>query len=415
MSVLNDLNRLSNCRYSVSNYNENKSAVFNFLHKIKGNADIKASELKKILTVIDPILEKLSDNQVQIKNEKLKGKLTFSLIYQFKIAVHFFKKLFFGDHRLHHLQAMRNEIAKESKLTNFKKTTALNKFRTIVKKLQKNIACGVLVPNSMLLDKNYWMETLGMELIIGKERIRGHLYTGYLTSGENYLKKWQTEKDERGVSYHEQYSFQDYLNAIVIPRLNPDELKAFREKISVVEYYTPAELASLEAQFDQSGNICTRSPILNAWVEQQAKQGQSPQVFSDFYATCSSVVESKELERLTNQTYMYILDHTGRLFVQIKNRGKTNHTSLSNGKAILAAGSFKVKEGRITEIDTFSGHYKPTKVQLVTLLECLKKAQVDINAIKLTYVDNYQVQPWIIKEVMPGQVEQWLEQHSSLT
>lgn len=113
---------------------------------------------------------------------------------------------------------------------------------------------------------------------------------------------------------------------------------------------------------------------------------------------------------LKDYTYMYILDAKKRLYIQIKEKGKTNHSSLSRGQAVLAAGNLKISSGKIIEIDTFSGHYKPTETQLVTLLDFLRKQNVNINEIKLTYVGDYRVQPWKILEVNPGDVEEWLNQ-----
>ena len=83
--------------------------------------------------------------------------------------------------------------------------------------------------------------------------------------------------------------------------------------------------------------------------------------------------------------------------------------SLSNGHAVLAAGSLKLSNGKIIAVDTFSGHYKPTDVQLATFLEFLKMRNVDLNQIKVTYVGDYTVQPWKIYDINVGNVSKWLE------
>jgi len=289
-----------------------------------------------------------------------------------------------------------------------KENSSLAKFRHAVRDLQKTIAIGSLVKNTVLLDKDYWMETLKLRLVIDNEIIEGHIYTGYLT-GEKYFDKWKNERDVNRVLFHEQYSFEEYMNLIVLPRLTPEKRQEFKSKISIVEYYHQGELNSLEALFDADGRIYTRSSSLNDWVDHLATNKGTVDKYSDFYANRPpSALKERKDHLVKDQTYMYVLDHQGRLYLQIKNRGKTNHTSLSNGHAVLAAGSLQIQKGRIVSIDTFSGHYKPTEIQLANFFKYLKESGVPLDPIKTTYVGNYAIQPWQINEISPGEAENWL-------
>lgn len=316
------------------------------------------------------------------------------------------------QNNLTHYAEDTSALAKKSKIPDFKiNASALEKFRNIVRKLQKSIAVGTLVRDTVPLEKDYWLETLGMKLVIDGETFKGHIYTGYFLTETKQLEKWSTDVDEKGISYHEQYSFEEYLNQVVIPQFSIEEREEFKTKLSIVEYYTPQELSTLDAYFNEEGSVCMKSPHLNAWVEHKEAAPNSKESYTDFFQIyCPPSTNHLEDQHiLKDQTYMYVLNHQGRLHLQIKNRGKTNHTSLSNGQAVLAAGSLKVKDGKIIEIDMFSGHYKPTEIQLITFLKYLKNSSINIDDIKVTYVGEYAIQPWKIHVINPNEVQNWLD------
>lgn len=311
------------------------------------------------------------------------------------------------------LAFLANKIARDNAVPDINQPSpAIKKFRNLVRKLQHAIAVGSLVKDAIPLDKDYWLEALGMKLVIDGETFEGHLYPAYFVTEEKYLEKWKTAQDERGVPYQERLCFEDYMNKVIIPQLSPQEKETLKAKLSVVEYYSPSELADFEAHFDKEGMIYTASASLNEWIDFKAKNPQSKLSYRQFHAESPALSEKKSEKHpiLEDQTYIYILDSQGRLYLQIKNRGKTNHTSLSNGHAVLAAGNVKVKDGKIIEVDTFSGHYKPTEVQLITFLTFLKKAHVDLDKVKMTYVAEYDIQPWKILTINQGEVTKWLEE-----
>ena len=314
------------------------------------------------------------------------------------------REIFYGNPKLIDLTRRVDDLAKPLP------SAAIGKFRGIVKKLKKNIAVGASKKGTVLLDKDYWMEALGMKLVIDGKIIQGHIYTGFLANQDKLLEKWRTGLDEKGVPFQKQYSFETYLNEIYIPQLSLQQREDFKSKVTLVEYYTPRELTALEAHFDHMGKIFTKNPFLNGWVDRQDNNLENMGSYRNFYRTVppSNTQEAAEKHVMRDQTYIYVQDHQGRVYLQIKKRGITNHTSLSNGHAVLAAGSLKVEKGNIVEIDTFSGHYKPTKEQLAAFLVFLGKSGVDLDRIKVTYVADYSVQPWDIRTLKAGEVRSWL-------
>lgn len=166
--------------------------------------------------------------------------------------------------------------------------------------------------------------------------------------------------------------------------------------------------------FDGDGRLYNKSPLLNAWIDYKSGYPDSKVSYPEFCHRDSFELENgiESFQSLKDQTYMYILDHRGHLYLHIKDRGKINHTSLSNGHAVLAAGNLKLEGGKIIAVDTFSGHYKPTDAQLATFLKFLQMRNLDVNHIKVTYVGDYDVQPWKIYDINIGNVSKWLEKYT---
>lgn len=66
-----------------------------------------------------------------------------------------------------------------------------------------------------------------------------------------------------------------------------------------------------------------------------------------------------------------------------KKKGIQHHSSLLSGQPVLFAGELKVSMGNIEEITMTSGHYQPTKENLIELLKVLKSQNISLNKVKL--------------------------------
>lgn len=413
MNINSEIKLLCSYDYNSDNYLYNKSKLYIALKLIENSGLIKF-EIQEHLKSLAQVFKKLEVNQSEIKSKKFVKIHIYALSFlteKFGQFIRSVKRMFFGDIRLNDLINLRDKI---SYLNQTEKKSPLERFRGVVRKLQKTIAKGSLVKNSLVLDPTYWLETINMKLAVGTDIFKGHIYPQYLFLNGNYPDKWKKEVDTNGIKYQKNYSFEAYLNYVVLPSFSASELNHFKSLISTVEYYKPEQLRSLKISFDHGGHVHTSTPHLNAWVEEKKKNDGSKAIYSDFFKSQDpSWKFSPNPHLLKDQTYMYVFDHQENLYLQIKDRGKTNHTSMSNGHAVLAAGSLKIKNGKIVSIDPFSGHYKTTKIQVINFLEYLKKANVNIEDIKVTYVADYNVQPWVIKEVKAGEVQAWMDNERS--
>jgi hypothetical protein len=59
-----------------------------------------------------------------------------------------------------------------------------------------------------------------------------------------------------------------------------------------------------------------------------------------------------------------------------------NHSSYNAGKDVISAGIIKVNQGQLTYLDNNSGHYKPTKQNLINALVILQNQGVDLSRVQ---------------------------------
>jgi len=75
---------------------------------------------------------------------------------------------------------------------------------------------------------------------------------------------------------------------------------------------------------------------------------------------------------------VYIIDMNKELYITPASQS-SRHISLSHGKAVLAAGTLKVKKGKITEISFESGHYLPSIEAGKQTIQILKELNVELH------------------------------------
>lgn len=100
--------------------------------------------------------------------------------------------------------------------------------------------------------------------------------------------------------------------------------------------------------------------------------------------------KDKKLANLCDDSkeFIYALSLDKKLFV-IESGNRIRHTSLTQGKPVLGAGSIKIKNGIITFIDAESGHYQPTPFSLVCALSALHELGIPLGDIQVKYYDEH--------------------------
>jgi hypothetical protein len=59
------------------------------------------------------------------------------------------------------------------------------------------------------------------------------------------------------------------------------------------------------------------------------------------------------------------------IYVKPAKAGKVHHSSFLSGKTVICAGEIKLHQGQITHINNLSGHYLPTREDLLNCVEVL--------------------------------------------
>ena len=87
-------------------------------------------------------------------------------------------------------------------------------------------------------------------------------------------------------------------------------------------------------------------------------------------------------ETLANGFAIYVMDHTGKIWVSFNAQVKKfHHSSLLSGQPVAAAGEMIIFQGRIYAINNRSGHYHPPPIVIKRVLQVLKSSGVSTQGI----------------------------------
>lgn len=84
-------------------------------------------------------------------------------------------------------------------------------------------------------------------------------------------------------------------------------------------------------------------------------------------------------------TWIYVRDTVGRLYVGIKSSGAFQHASFLSGARISSAGSIGIEDGRLTYLSPLSGHYRPTTRSFQSFLKSLKDQGADLSHVRVSH------------------------------
>jgi hypothetical protein len=89
-------------------------------------------------------------------------------------------------------------------------------------------------------------------------------------------------------------------------------------------------------------------------------------------------------ESLQFEHALFVIDADLRIYVMnLDERGKFHHTSITHGQPIIFAGSIGLMEGKIREISDESGHYKPSVLQSLIAIRTLHLMGANMGNMKL--------------------------------
>ncbi|KAK1780575.1 hypothetical protein QBC45DRAFT_104929 [Copromyces sp. CBS 386.78] len=97
------------------------------------------------------------------------------------------------------------------------------------------------------------------------------------------------------------------------------------------------------------------------------------------------IVDKLLRKSVRRNTWIFVADTNLRLYVGIKSSGAFQHSSFLQGSRIFAAGSIKIKDGRLTSLSPLSGHYRPPTSSFRAFMRSLQEEQgVDMSAVTVS-------------------------------
>ncbi|EPQ28770.1 uncharacterized protein PFL1_03573 [Pseudozyma flocculosa PF-1] len=89
------------------------------------------------------------------------------------------------------------------------------------------------------------------------------------------------------------------------------------------------------------------------------------------------------IRRRKADTWLFVADLAANLYIGIKTRGQFQHSSFLGGSIVAAAGILKVKDGIITSIYPWSGHYRSGGEHFEALVNRLRQRGLDTSGINV--------------------------------
>lgn len=90
--------------------------------------------------------------------------------------------------------------------------------------------------------------------------------------------------------------------------------------------------------------------------------------------------------------HVWVMDQYGNLYVHPQSLGldheiqQVNHSTMNSGREVICAGMIHVTAGKATGISNASGHYKPTKQNLVEAVTILAEEGLDMTSLEVVSV-----------------------------
>jgi len=251
-----------------------------------------------------------------------------------------------------------------SELKGFKKASGLDHFNF-------NKGKNLQVPlHTKPLDRGYHLEREQFLNGSGKTPIQGAKIDGAFWHGQNNKEKWLsflTKEDQK------------------------QRLRQMLEKNSWTEltleevgYLSLISEAGLKQPLDRVGFIDKRERAGQFLVVYKGEKADFETVAGDPYDTGDNA----------GKTHMFAVDSYGNLFAsrpdfeaKDKENKKVlwNHSSFNAGKDVVCAGHIKIVKGALVQVDTDSGHYKPQREELYSLLKIFQEEKIDLSRTEVVF------------------------------
>jgi hypothetical protein len=108
------------------------------------------------------------------------------------------------------------------------------------------------------------------------------------------------------------------------------------------------------------------------------------------------LITTQDFYKENTRLHMYAMDKYGNLIHKIEGglvqglgvrENRFNHSSFNAGGNVICAGMLKIEAGYLTELNTNSGHYKPSRANLHRCVQVLAADGVDFSRLRVTVLE----------------------------
>ncbi|KAM0787999.1 hypothetical protein ACM66B_006200 [Microbotryomycetes sp. NB124-2] len=103
-----------------------------------------------------------------------------------------------------------------------------------------------------------------------------------------------------------------------------------------------------------------------------------------YYLSPRAVMDRALRETINKNTWLFVSDLKGNLYVGIKKTGAFQHSSFLSGARVLSAGLIKVDEGKLTSLSPLSGHYRAGTLHFKAFVRALEDRGVDMRSVSIS-------------------------------
>jgi hypothetical protein len=102
------------------------------------------------------------------------------------------------------------------------------------------------------------------------------------------------------------------------------------------------------------------------------------------HVSASTLFNKLLRKTVRKNTWIFVADTSFRLYVGLKASGAFQHSSFLQGSRISAAGTIRIKDGKLDSLAPLSGHYRPPASNFRAFVRSLKEEGVDMRHVSIS-------------------------------
>jgi len=154
----------------------------------------------------------------------------------------------------------------------------------------------------------------------------------------------------------------DLGNGLGIVDATPEEFEAARQRGEIPSSGSDSSLSDASSVLSRDAHHYAQAAPKKSGIVAKVKAHVDPK----------AIMDNLLRKTLNANTWIFVVDRSGNMYVGIKQTGKFQHSSFLAGSHVLAAGLLKVDQGQLTSLSPLSGHYRAGSDQFKAFVRILE-------------------------------------------